>query len=107
MVANIVEKMMVAFWLCTELSTTFVDMGGLFITQVEGHIQDFTNPPRAHVASVVPALESDLGTARITTAIRATGIHPILPIRVLDGARLELLTSSTRALSFYSPISPA
>ena len=38
MVANIVEKMMVAFWLCTELSTTFVDMGGFFITQVEGPI---------------------------------------------------------------------
>ena len=38
MVANIVEKMMVAFWLCTELSTTFVDMGGFFIIQVEGPI---------------------------------------------------------------------
>ena len=72
MVANIVEKMMVAFWLCTELSTTFVDMGGFFITQVEGPI------PASPRGFGCAGLGSDLGTAiRITTVIRPTTGTPI------------------------------
>ena len=71
MVANIVEKMMVAFWLCTELSTTFVDNGRFLYLQ--GHVENLV----ASLRSCMALHPADFRSWLIIFGLTADGTAPM------------------------------